>query len=664
MAAFVTDSFTDTNGTGLNAHTGELGASWIKHASATSTGHPAIQSNRLQTTEAAKNENYYSSGVPASADYSVSLEFTFNGGTAEIAGPAARMSTSVNSGYFFINYQNFTDLRLYKYVNGTLTQLGTAVNFSAAIGITYRLTIDVAGTTIAGRMQRLSDSLWINSAGAFGASQVNCISATDSAITAAGRAGWWLSNNGGTRGQIDNFSADETLVATAVTLAGPSTGTVAVASTNFTVGANGPITGTVVVTPSDAGAGGTFTPTSVSINSGSPTGTFTYTAASTGAKTISVTNDGGLSNPGSLTYTATVAALYTRVDTTDTITGQNIMVLVPSAASSNPYSSGTPTKVILYAHGSGENQTALLSDSLKLGCVQALLDAGYILAGSNANGNSWGNQAGTDAYRALERYVRANYNVRPEGVGIWSQSMGGLTGLNALAQGKFPVVGWLGTYPACNLADIYSIGTYDGAIDTAFGITGGGIYTYGNQTYGNDPALMKGFSWKHTPMRFYASSGDLVVPKATNSDVLAALVAGCCRESVVVACTGNHGHTSHFVPSEYVDFFNRCFATPVALGRPANTRTATITLTSDGTTPRANLTGLKWSWWDQATPNIAEYPTDKGSSETTDASGVLTISVRSSLVPGGIGWLVVTDSDGTTAQSPVAKAFSGPVAVS
>lgn len=95
--------------------------------------------------------------------------------------------------------------------------------------------------------------------------------------------------------------------ATAVTLTGPSSGAVGAASTNFTAGANGTITGTVVVTPSDGGGGGTFTPTTVSISSGTPTATFTYTPASAGAKTISVTNNGSLSNPSSITYTASSA---------------------------------------------------------------------------------------------------------------------------------------------------------------------------------------------------------------------------------------------------------------------------------------------------------------------------------------------------------------------
>lgn len=96
--------------------------------------------------------------------------------------------------------------------------------------------------------------------------------------------------------------------ATATTLSGPSSGTTGVASTNFTVGANGTITGTVTVTPSDAGNGGTFTPTTVAISSGTPTATFTYTPASTGSKTISISDDGGLTDATSLTYTSNAPA--------------------------------------------------------------------------------------------------------------------------------------------------------------------------------------------------------------------------------------------------------------------------------------------------------------------------------------------------------------------
>lgn len=775
MPIFVSDSFSDTDGTLITAHTGATGATWTRHPGATNTGAPQITGNKLVTTEASKNENYYASGTPASADYPVSLDYTFNGSSSpnEIAGPAARMSTAVNTGYFFIYFRSQGQLRLYKYVSGTLTQIGTGLAFSPTAGETYRLTLDVSGTSLAGRMQRLSDGLWYTSSSTFGSTQVNCVTGTDSAITDAGVAGFWFSSafTGTARGTIDNFSAgvpsgptlsapvgtstgtttatagattdtatgtmyaivstvatpptvaeiqagqqsggaaaawagnqaisstgaktfsatgltasttyyahvqhrdgssnDSAVVssasfttsasgATAVTMTGPTTGTAGTPSTNFTVGANGAITGTVTVTPADGGAGGTFTPASVAISSGTTTATFTYTASSAGVKTISATNDGGLTNPANITYTAAAAVKYTRVDTTDPIYGQNIMVLVPNANAANPYNAANPTKVIIYAHGSSENQTALLSDSLKAGCVDALLDAGYILAGSNQHGNAWGSQAGTDDLVGLEKHLRDTYNVA--GVAIWSQSMGGLTGLNVVAQGKFPVVGWLGTYPVCNLANLYALGTYTSAINTAHSITGSGTGTYANRTRGLDPSLMSGFSWRHVPMRFYASAGDTVVPKANNTDVLTALVAKCCRESDLIVCSGNHGDPSHFVPAEYVAFFNRCFATPVAQGRPAGTRTVSVTLTTNGSTPAASLTGLKWAWWDQATPPVAEYPTDKGAAESTDGSGVLSITVSSALAAGGIGWLQVTNSDGNPASDH--SGFSGPVQVS
>lgn len=99
--------------------------------------------------------------------------------------------------------------------------------------------------------------------------------------------------------------------ATAVSMTGPTTGVSGVASTAFSIGVTplgGAITGTVVVTPSDAAAGGTFTPTSVNLTTAAPAATFTYTPSSAGAKTISVTNNGGLTNPANITYTASAAA--------------------------------------------------------------------------------------------------------------------------------------------------------------------------------------------------------------------------------------------------------------------------------------------------------------------------------------------------------------------
>lgn len=101
----------------------------------------------------------------------------------------------------------------------------------------------------------------------------------------------------------------ESVPATAITYSGPATGVVGAASTNFTAAANGTLPVSVDVTPSDGGAGGTFTPSTVTLTPGATSATFTYTGASTGAKTLSFANNGGLTNsPASLSFTVNAAA--------------------------------------------------------------------------------------------------------------------------------------------------------------------------------------------------------------------------------------------------------------------------------------------------------------------------------------------------------------------
>jgi lysophospholipase L1-like esterase len=91
--------------------------------------------------------------------------------------------------------------------------------------------------------------------------------------------------------------------ATTYTFIGPSTSTLSVASSDFTVTPNGAYTGTI--TPSDGGAGGTFTPTSLTFSNESTGKTFTYTAASLGAKTISTSSSPALDDPSSIALTVT-----------------------------------------------------------------------------------------------------------------------------------------------------------------------------------------------------------------------------------------------------------------------------------------------------------------------------------------------------------------------
>jgi lysophospholipase L1-like esterase len=105
-------------------------------------------------------------------------------------------------------------------------------------------------------------------------------------------------------------------VATAYTLTGPSGGSVGSPSTDFTITITGGTTGSTIFTPSDSGDGGTFTPTTVTIAAGvNGTGTFTYTPATAGAKSISTSDNGGLTDPAPIAYTASTGP--TTVPVTD-----------------------------------------------------------------------------------------------------------------------------------------------------------------------------------------------------------------------------------------------------------------------------------------------------------------------------------------------------------
>ena len=79
--------------------------------------------------------------------------------------------------------------------------------------------------------------------------------------------------------------------ATSFSFTGPSSAISGVASSNFTLTPNG-VVGAATVTPSD-GASGTFTPSTRSWSNESSAKTFTYTPASSGSKTVSVSTTSG-----------------------------------------------------------------------------------------------------------------------------------------------------------------------------------------------------------------------------------------------------------------------------------------------------------------------------------------------------------------------------------
>ena len=108
------------------------------------------------------------------------------------------------------------------------------------------------------------------------------------------------------------------VVTPALSASGPASGTVNVASTNFTVTlANATFNGAQTVTIADGAKGGTLTPSVgapgtstvvVTPTNGASSFTFIYTPVTTGAITLTISNAQAWSNPAPLTYTSNAAA--------------------------------------------------------------------------------------------------------------------------------------------------------------------------------------------------------------------------------------------------------------------------------------------------------------------------------------------------------------------
>lgn len=558
-----------------------------------------------------------------------------------------------------------------------------------------------------------------------------------------------VTNDGGLTNPSNITYTASSSAATAVTMTGPSGGTVGVASTNFTIGANGAITGTVVVTPSDGGGGGSFSPTTVSISSGAPTGTFTYTPASTGAKTISVTNGGGLTNPSNITYTATAAAVTVAVsdanwffspynwdDTgsgkrtntpggycilgftgTSCVVNFNVSALTGASVPSAEYprlgytvDNGAQTYALLTSAGTlsisglsaGTHTLTLWFDGAHyyptahdrwttpvnaVHITSATLDAGAASAaptirsgrlvwfGDSITEGQYTNSSGSlpaanSAYLAapwmvaralncehgqigfsLQGFSQAGYGNVPALSSAYSLYSAGRSRLSGGVLSPAPdyVVCWHGTNGSPSVSDIQTmVGNFRTIAPTAriFMIVPPGGYVRSNISTAVSNYLAANTSERRVHVIDLGSAEDAGLTNSSGGAPTAKAFDGRHPSGVW------HARLASMIQQR---IGNICRAT-------TSTRTVSLTLTTDGTTPAASLTGLKWAWYDEATPDRHAVPADSGLAETTDGSGVLTISVRSTLTAGQTGWLIVTNSDGNPATNH--SVFAGPVTVS
>lgn len=188
---FVFDTFSAASGAVLTSRTGEIGASWsLQTGSAPAT--PSLIDAAQAVYATAATSIYQASGVPDTANYYVEADLVFRSTLAgDGVAVAGRMAAAANTFYWAGWSQSSGGWRLFKTVAGTNTQLGSTSSDTFSSG-TKKVRLTMNGSTI---------SMSVNG--------VEVVSVTDTAITAAGRAGIRQTfAQGLTTGiHIDNFNA-------------------------------------------------------------------------------------------------------------------------------------------------------------------------------------------------------------------------------------------------------------------------------------------------------------------------------------------------------------------------------------------------------------------------------------------------------------------------
>lgn len=409
MSQFFNDTFTEgVSPTSLTSHTSDSGHSWV-FAAGDSSAAPGVYSvaGGIVANGTSALQIYRPSIIAPNADVTVSAATYYDSSSFTTIGVTARMASDASVGYLACYSVLNTRWEIHRIGSAlSTTVLANSLSTTYSHGDTPAIDFSVTG----------SGSSVVLDLKVGGISVASFTDTSGSRVTAAGYTGLWLRTAGPIASGLwfNSMSSDAgASAATAVTLSGPSGGIVGVASTNFTVGANGAITGTVVVTPSDGGAGGTFSPTTVNISSGSPTGTFTYTPAGSGAKTISVTNSGSLTNPSSLTYTASGGAA-----TAVTLSGPTSGVSGAASSNFTVSANGTLSSslVVTPSDSGGGGTFSPTSVTLSSGTLTGTFTYTPASAGTKSvsitNNGSLTNSGSPISYNALPSSVAVPYPTR------------------------------------------------------------------------------------------------------------------------------------------------------------------------------------------------------------------------------------------------------------
>jgi len=604
MTTYVNDTFSDTNGTALSAHAGETGASWTLLSAPSGSPALQIQGNKLQQVGTATVFALYrASGTPASSDYGCLINMVVSAALPASCswGPGVRFASAAVTGYFALYDPNGSAWQIYRANAGAFETVGGT--YSQALSVaTYAVKLSAEGTGATVTLALNID----------GTDRLVVTDTSASRITSTGFAGfWWSQSAASTAMQFDSVVADD------------AAGGAALSSGSATVTA---LSNTTISLSCGAASGGTAPITYQWHRSTSAAFTPGGGTLISGATSLTLADSTGLSQDTAYFYICRA---------TDAAAATEDSVAVAGFLKSAPVKIGFIGDSITYGYGLSAGQSPPDQVRAVFQKWPLVRDVTIVNSGVNSSKSSdWtADSSGTNLFVAKAAFASAG--VTHVHIMLGANDAGTATHVSAATYGanlstictNLVTAGYkvILSYPT------YIVAGANGGASDVVSVDLAISYRAQIDSLINNRTILRGDreSWKYFTTAQNEYQADLVHPTAVGAASLGGIWASAIAKALRLGVTQ---------------------------------QTVAVNLVNSSNAAQASLTGIKWAWFDTATPDIFDHPSDSGAVETTDGSGVLSIPVWTALTSGQVGWLVVTDSDGTTAM--VHKAFSGPVEVS
>ncbi len=302
MSVYLNDTFTEAvNPTALSSHTSENGATYLQ-VGTSAAGVPDIFNSiggAVGIGTPAGPSLWRASSVAPKADQTIFASMLYFDTSYHFAGIGARVAADGSQGYFMLYNKDTLSFELYRYINLAFSGAPLAsYSFALTLSASTDIALKVVGTGTTVTVQMLV-------AGAV----VATFADTDAArvVLPGYPAMYWNGTNPGQGLFFDSLSAQDVApaAASAIVVTGAASGTTGT-TTSLRVSTDNALAGlqSEVVTFAD-GAGGSFNPTSVTLDATTGFAFVTYTPTVTlGARTVSATGTPMLT-AASYSYTVT-----------------------------------------------------------------------------------------------------------------------------------------------------------------------------------------------------------------------------------------------------------------------------------------------------------------------------------------------------------------------